>query len=145
MNSFTHIQNTPQTETEWLQNLVDLARYLRSPEGCPWDRKQTAENFAAFAKNEADELVEAFREDSNAHIEEEWGDTLFTLLATAAAAETEGRFKLSGALEQAHAKMIRRHAHIFGDHKAETPEEVAEVWNQIKSLEKGRQNLEPSC
>lgn len=136
MDSFPHIQKTPQSEQEWLQALVNLARYLRSPGGCPWDRKQTADSFAQYAREEAAELVDACAQDKNEEIEEEWGDTLFTLLACAAAAETEGRFQIPQALEKAHAKMIRRHGHIFGEHTAETPEDVAEVWNKIKEQEK---------
>lgn len=136
MKNLPHIQKTPQSEQEWLQTLVDLARYLRSPEGCPWDRKQTTASFAQFAREEAAELVDACGQEDNAEIEEEWGDTLFTLLACAAAAEAEGRFQILGALEKAHAKMIRRHAHIFGGHVAHTPEDAAEVWNKIKEQER---------
>ena len=137
MSAYKHIQNTPQSEPDWFEALVSLARYLRSPEGCPWDRKQTARNFAEFAREEAAELVAAFGEsDADVHIEEEWGDALFTLLATAAAAETEGRFTLRRALERAHEKMIRRHAHIFGEHAADTPEDVVDVWNKIKTQER---------
>ncbi|MPN07638.1 Nucleoside triphosphate pyrophosphohydrolase [bioreactor metagenome] len=33
-------------------------------------------------------------------------------------------------------KMVRRHAHIFGDAKAETPEEVTRLWVDIKAKEK---------
>ena len=32
--------------------------------------------------------------------------------------------------------MVRRHAHIFGDRKADTPEEVAALWQEMKKLEK---------
>jgi len=130
-----HIDQPPQSEPEWLQALVNLARYLRSPEGCPWDRKQTTLSFAQYAREEAAELVDACNQDNNDEIEEEWGDTLFTLLACAAAAETEGRFKILDALEKAHAKMIRRHGHIFGEHTAQTPEDVAQVWQRIKQQE----------
>ncbi len=135
MKPYPHIKEIPQTEPQWFDALVRLARYLRSPEGCPWDRKQTARSFAEYAREEAGEYIEAFDGD-NAHIEEEWGDTLFTLLASAAAAESEGRFSIGQALERAHAKMIRRHGHIFGEFTAETPEDASEVWNQIKAQEK---------
>ena len=133
---YPHLQKQPEQESEWFDALIGLARYLRSPEGCPWDRDHTAQDFARFAGEEAAELSEAFAEDRNDHIEEEWGDTLFTLLAAAAAAETEGRFTLRHALEKTHEKMIRRHGHIFGDHAAETPEDVANVWKKIKAEEK---------
>jgi tetrapyrrole methylase family protein / MazG family protein len=137
MKAYKHIPNIPETDAEWMQALIALARFLRSPEGCPWDRKQTSESFAKYVQEEAGELVEAFQ---SAHpdedIAEEWGDTLFTLLATMAAAETEGRFTLGCALQRAHEKMIRRHGHIFGEHNAENPEDVVEVWRQIKEQEK---------
>lgn len=134
---YKHIRNTPQSETEWCDALISLARYLRSPEGCPWDRKQTSQNFAEFLREEAQELLEAFNVDNpNNGIEEEWGDCLFTLLAVAAAAETEGRFDVRHALERIHDKIIRRHGHIFGDYTANTPEEVVEVWRKIKAEEK---------
>ena len=136
MKPLPHIDQPPQSEPEWLHALVNLARYLRSPEGCPWDRKQTTLSFAQYAREEAAELVDACNHEDNAEIEAEWGDTLFTLLACAAAAETEGRFQLLDALEKAHAKMIRRHGHIFGEHTAQTPEDVAQVWEKIKQKER---------
>ena len=144
MKTLPHIQEMPQTEAEWMQALVSLARFLRSPQGCPWDRKQTSKSFAHYIQEEAAELLEAFQADeSNDHIEEEWGDTLFTLLATMAAAEEEGRFTLENALRRAHDKMVRRHGHIFGDHTAESPEDVIEVWQRIKAQEKAEKGKKP--
>lgn len=133
---YPHWKKTPDSEQEWFQVLADLARHLRGPEGCPWDRRQTARDFAAFAREEADELIEAFEKNDNAHIEEEFGDTLFCLMAAAAAAEAEGRFTLRHALERAHEKMIRRHDHVFGETKAGTAEDAIESWNRIKEREK---------
>ena len=133
---YPHFDKEPETEREWFEALMALARYLRSPAGCPWDRKQTSRDFAGFLIEEADELIEAFTEQDNDHIEEEWGDTFFCMLATIAAAEEEGRFNLKDALEHIHQKMIRRHGHVFGEHEAETPEDAVNVWNSIKSSEK---------
>ncbi|HEO71450.1 MAG TPA: nucleotide pyrophosphohydrolase [Candidatus Hydrogenedentes bacterium] len=124
------------TAEESLKELLRLARYLRSPEGCPWDREQTTASFAHHLCGEAEELSEAVEGGDNAHIAEELGDTLFCTLMTAVVAEDEGRFGLLEALKQAYAKMIRRHGHLFGAHTAETPEEVAQVWKRIKADEK---------
>ena len=135
MKKYAHMKKAPASEGDWFQTLLDLARFLRSPEGCPWDRKQTAESFAKYVQEESGELMEAFNED-DASVAEEWGDTLFTLLASLAAAESEGRVNVNDVLEQTHAKMIRRHGHIFGEHEARTPEEVADVWKTIKAKEK---------
>ncbi len=137
MKSCNYLQEIPESEDQWLAALVKLARYLRSPEGCPWDRKQTTANFAKYLREEAEELAEAVEENDNAHIAEEFGDTFFCALMLAVVAEDEGRFSLREAFQRAHEKMIRRHGHIFGDHVAETPEDVAKVWEQIKAEEKG--------
>ncbi len=137
-NQYPHLQSTPETETEWFGALISLARFLRSPEGCPWDQKQHAIDFARFAGEETDEYVEALAKDDNDNAEEEFGDSLFVLLASMAAAEAEGRFDLRGAMARAHEKMIRRHAHVFDHEKASTPEEAVEAWNRIKAEEKAR-------
>ena len=52
-----NINKNINNEIDWFGVLVDLARFLRSPEGCPWDRKQTASDFARFAREELDELL----------------------------------------------------------------------------------------
>ncbi|MCL4217721.1 MAG: nucleotide pyrophosphohydrolase [Candidatus Hydrogenedentes bacterium] len=132
---YPHWRKTPVLEQDWFQALMDLARYLRTPEGCPWDREQTAQDFAKYAMGESEELVEAFKTSDNRHIAEEFGDTFFVLLASAAAAEEEGRFSLKDALEKAHEKMIRRHDHVFGETKASTSEEAIERWNSAKRRE----------
>lgn len=135
MPLYPHLKKLPGTESEWFEAVISLARYLRSPQGCPWDQQQTAKNFADFAREEAVELDEAFAKDDNEEIEEEYGDTFFCMLAAVAAAEEEGRFTLRHALERIHQKMIRRHDHVFGENKAQTPEQAIESWNKIKAAE----------
>ncbi len=131
-----HLVKQPKTEPDWFEALIALARFLRGPEGCPWDKVQSSTDFAGYLKGEAEELVEATSGNDNAHLAEEFGDTLFTLLATAAAAESEGRMNLVDALRLAHEKMIRRHEHVFGDVKAETPEDAVRVWEEVKRRER---------
>ena len=135
MQKYPHIDKKPNTEIDWFDALWRLARYLRTEDGCPWDRGKTAQDFAGFAVEEAEELVEACAENDNPHMEEEFGDSLFTLLASAAAAEEEGRFTLHDALQRAHAKMIRRHDHVFGEEKADTSEEAMKAWMRVKAEE----------
>ena len=65
------------------------------------------------------------------------------MLATMAAAEAEGRFALCDTLRAAHDKMVRRHGHIFGEHEADTPEDVRKVWNRIKAEEKRTRAQKP--
>ncbi len=136
MKNHPHLKHQPQSELDWFQALTSLARFLRTPEGCPWDRQQKAQDFARYLGEEAQELQEAFQTGDNQHIQEELGDALFTLLATAAAAEEEGRFTLKSALQNIHEKMIRRHDHVFGNAKAQTPEDAVRIWNAIKQKER---------
>ncbi len=139
---FPHWKRVPESERDWFEALLDLARYLRGPEGCPWDRVQTSADFAGYMKGEAEELVAAVASGDAAHAQEEFGDTLFTLLAVAAAAESEGRMNVLQALRAAHEKMIRRHEHVFGDVKAETPEDAVRIWEDVKRREREGKRLE---
>lgn len=135
--TYPHWKKPPHNELEWFEALINLARYLRGPDGCPWDREQTALSFAQYAVKEGEELVEAFGRGDDTHSEEELGDTLFVLLAAVAAAESEGRFTLESVLRRVHEKMIRRHDHVFGENKAKTPEDAIAAWDRIKRQEKG--------
>lgn len=123
-------------EGDLFELLINLARYLRSPEGCPWDRKQTSLDFARYAKEECEEFIEALEKGKSDEINEEFGDALFILLASAVAGEAEGKMNIQTALKEAHRKMIRRHEHVFGDKKAQTEEEAWNSWHKIKSEEK---------
>jgi tetrapyrrole methylase family protein/MazG family protein len=135
MDEYPYLEREPDSEGEWFYALITLARYLRTPGGCPWDREQSSADFAKFAAGESDEMLEAFSENDDSHIAEEVGDTLFCLLASVAAAEEEGRFTLDEVLRGVHAKMIRRHDHVFGTVKATTPEEAVQAWEKAKAAE----------
>lgn len=135
MEPLPHLPAPPASERDWHQALIDLARYLRAPGGCPWDQQQTALSFARYHVEESREYVEALEGDDAAHMREECGDALFTLLASVAAAEAEGLFTFEAMLRTAHEKMVRRHDHVFGENKARTPEEAMEAWERAKAAE----------
>jgi uncharacterized protein YabN with tetrapyrrole methylase and pyrophosphatase domain len=97
-------------------------------------------DFARYAGEESGEYCEALLSGDNAHAEEEFGDAFFTLLASLSAAEAEGRFTLLSALKRAHTKMVRRHAHVFSENQALTPEDAMASWNAIKAVEKDKSN-----
>ncbi len=123
-------------EGDIFELLINLAKYLRGPEGCPWDRKQTSLDFAKYAKDECEEYIEALEKGNKGEINEEFGDVLFILLASGVAGEAEGKMNILEALQNAHKKMIRRHEHVFGDKKATTEEEAWNSWHKIKEAEK---------
>jgi Protein containing tetrapyrrole methyltransferase domain and MazG-like (predicted pyrophosphatase) domain len=58
------------------------------------------------------------------------------LLYQIAVGEQEGIFSLEEVLAGINKKMRRRHPHVFDGVKAETPEEVDAIWQQIKEQER---------
>jgi tetrapyrrole methylase family protein/MazG family protein len=51
-------------------------------------------------------------------------------------ARETGAFDIRNVITGIHDKMVRRHPHVFGDVKAETPGEVLKNWAQLKAKEK---------
>jgi len=116
--------------------LLELARRLNSPDGCPWDLKQTFATLQPYVLEEAHEVVDAVDRGDDQQIVEELGDLLYTVLFYAVLGEKQGRFSMEQILETIHEKMIRRHPHIFGEKNGATSDEVEKQWEKIKKEEK---------
>src|SRR4051794_35130655 len=117
--------------------LVTLMHQLRAPGGCPWDRKQTFDSIKPYTLEETYEVLDAIDSRDWAGLSEELGDLLLQPVFLAAIAEEEGLFTIADSLQAINEKLVRRHPHIFGSAKAETPEDVKVRWDQIKAQEKG--------
>jgi len=121
-------------------DLVALMARLRSPEGCPWDREQTYATLAPMLLEEAYEAfeaVEAAREGRPEELRGELGDLLFQIVFYAQVAAERGEFTVDDVVEAIHAKMVRRHPHVFGDAaSAQDSAEVLRNWEAIKAEEK---------
>jgi MazG family protein len=120
-------------------DLVALMDRLRSPDGCPWDREQTYATLAPMLLEEAYEAFDALeeaREGRPAALREELGDLLFQITFFARVASERGEFNIDDVIEEIHAKMVRRHPHVFGDTKAGDSAEVLRNWEAIKAEEK---------
>jgi MazG family protein len=121
------------------QDLVALMRRLRSPEGCPWDREQTYATLAPMLLEEAYEAFEAVeeaRQGRPANLCEELGDLLFQIVFYAQVAAERGEFDIDDVTGQIHAKMVRRHPHVFGDVVVRDNEELLRNWEALKAEEK---------
>jgi tetrapyrrole methylase family protein/MazG family protein len=123
--------------TDNFEKLVHLMATLRGPEGCPWDRKQTADSLKPFLIEETYEVVDALEEGNPDKIKEELGDLLFQIIFHARIAEEQGRFAIRDVISANLEKMIRRHPHVFGEEKLTTDKEVLANWEEIKKKEKG--------
>lgn len=114
------------------QQLVDLARRLRGPKGCPWDQEQTILGLQGAFMEEADEVRQALQNQDYDNLKEELGDVLYTLILMSLIAEEEGRFTLKDILREVHGKIVERHTWVFGDDKASTAEEALKIWKKNK-------------
>lgn len=129
--------------------LVELVRTLR--EKCPWDQKQTHGSLARHLLEEAYEALDAIEdvaesepdveERTIAHMEEELGDLVFQVFFHSALASERGWFTLADVAENLRLKLVGRHPHVFGDAVANTPEDVARSWEQLKREEQGRSSI----
>jgi MazG family protein len=120
-------------------DLVALMATLRSPEGCPWDREQTYATLAPMLLEEAYEAFEAVEEAREGRPEElrgELGDLLFQIVFYAQVAAERNEFNIDDVVEAIHAKMVRRHPHVFGGESATDSAEVLRNWEAIKAEEK---------
>ena len=125
-----------------LSRLYDLTMRLRTE--CPWDRKQTQESIIAYTLEETYELADAIHERGtrgDAAVCGELGDLLFQVYFMAAVAEEEGLYDLADVAAGIHAKLVRRHPHIFGEGQAETAEDVRKNWDVIKREAEGREGI----
>jgi len=123
--------------THDLNELTSLMARLRGPDGCPWDRKQTADSLKPFLIEECYEVVDALDEHDPSKVKEELGDLLFQIVFHARIAEENGQFSMHDVISANIEKMTRRHPHVFGDAKLSTDKEVLANWEEIKKKEKG--------
>ncbi|WLD93468.1 nucleoside triphosphate pyrophosphohydrolase [Alkalihalobacillus sp. AL-G] len=146
VNNLTAIYLAPIKDSALLNRefstLKDVIRTLRGPNGCPWDKKQTHESLRKYLLEEAYEVIEAIDEEDDDHLAEELGDVLLQVMLHSQIGEDEGYFTVEDVIESITEKMIRRHPHVFGDEKLSSPEEVTEVWNEIKKAEKSNDKQE---
>ena len=125
-----------------LWSLYELTALLRRE--CPWDRKQTQEDIVAYTLEETYELVDTVRSgDAGGQdaVRGELGDLLFQVYFLACIAEQHGWYDLGEVASGIHAKLVRRHPHIFADACAETADDVRKTWDTIKRESEGREGI----
>lgn len=120
---------------------------LRSPAGCPWDRKQTPQSLRPFLLEETYEALEAIDRGDLDGLKGELGDVLFQCVFQSQIAAEAGRFDIADAVQSIVDKLIRRHPHVFtpagrplrSGHprrsRVGTPSAVLEQWEQLKAKE----------
>ncbi len=125
--------------SEQTEKLLNIVERLRSPEGCPWDRRQTPESMLPCLLDEVYEFFEAVDEGNREMVREELGDILMQVVFHSQLAHERGDFSYRDVVETISEKLIRRHPHVFSSDKVSDEKEVLRNWEDIKRKEKGKE------
>lgn len=120
-----------------IEELRALMAFLRSPEGCPWDREQTHDSIKKNLLEEAYEAIDAIDSEDPAKICDELGDVLMQVVFHAQMASEDDCFDLDDVISGICRKLISRHTHIFAGDNSGTASEVLGLWEKNKKKEKG--------
>ncbi len=118
------------------EDLVKIMEKLRSPEGCPWDRKQTHESLLPYLLEETYEVIDAVKKDSDEELKEELGDLLLQVIFHSQIAKERGAFDIEDVVDSIARKLVHRHPHVFGEREdIKTAEDVNREWEKLKEKE----------
>ena len=119
-------------------DLLEIIRLLRSPEGCPWDKVQTHGSIRRGLLEEAYEAAEAIDTRDTDLLKEELGDVLMQVVFHADIEKDAGRFDMDDVCDGVVKKLLFRHPHVFGAAHEDSPESVLVSWDKLKRREKGQ-------
>ncbi len=122
-----------------LLSLRHITAVLR--ERCPWDREQRAMDIVSYTIEEVYELAEVIMKERVDDEHDELGDVLFQVYFLSLLLEEQQAGDIGSVAAEIETKLIRRHAHIFGDEVAETAGDVRGVWERVKRDAEGREGV----
>ena len=121
-------------------DLVDIMKILRAPDGCMWDREQTHKSIRQNVIEEAYETAEGIDKEDADILREELGDLLLQVVFHSQIAQDNNEFSIDDVCTGICKKLIVRHPHIFGNVKVENSDEILDNWEKIKIIEKGQKS-----
>ena len=90
---------------------------------------------------EAYEVADAALADDDAKLLDELGDLLFQVYFLSLLLQEKDKGDLESVARAVHAKLVRRHPHVFGEVEARTAERVRSNWERIKREDEGREGI----
>ena len=120
-----------------LNDLINIVKKLRSPEGCEWDKKQTSKSLIPYLIEESYEVAEAITDSHSSNLKEELGDLLLHIVFQSVISEEKEDFLLSDVIDAINKKLIHRHPHIF--HKDNNA--AKQNWELSKKKAKNRESV----
>ena len=115
-----------------LEGISDLINLLRGPNGCPWDKKQTANSLTGHLIEECYELVEAIEKKDYNNINEEIGDVILNVVYQIIFLKEVLDIDEQSIIKDLYAKIKIRHPHVFSDINLKNATEVEQNWDKIK-------------
>ncbi len=112
--------------------LLDIIEYLRSENGCPWDRKQSINDLKTYLVEEVYELCDAIDRADYDNLKEEIGDVLLNLFMISTILKEKSFSDIYEIVDNLRMKIINRHPHVFGDKTAHDTQEALNNWHQAK-------------
>ena len=131
---------TPMSQQDFSQpfnRLLNIVARLRSPQGCPWDARQTPESLKPHLLEECYEVLDAIDQGSPPAIRQELGDLLLQIVLVTRIFEEQNTFHMGDVAESIAEKLVRRHPHVFEGTKIESMEALNRQWDDIKIREQG--------
>ena len=120
-----------------IEDLLEIMKKLRSPEGCPWDKVQTHQSIKKSMIEECYEAIDALDNGTDKDFANELGDVLLQVVFHSQLASERGAFDFGDVVDEICTKLITRHTHVFGNDKADGEKEALENWEKNKKKEKG--------
>jgi nucleoside triphosphate diphosphatase len=102
---------------------------------------QTAATIVPHTVEEAYEVADAALEGRTEKLVDELGDLLFQIFFLTRTLKKKGAGNLEQVARTVHAKLVRRHPHVFGEAAADTPGEVRARWEDIKREQEQREGI----
>lgn len=127
-----------------LQTFIQIIKKLRSPKGCPWDKKQTHHSLKQHLLEETYEVLDAIDKKDTEHLKEELGDLLLQVILHAQIATDLKEFTIEDVARNISEKIIRRHPHVFGNVRVRGSSDVLKNWEKIKDTEKEKKGFQPT-
>lgn len=127
-----------------IEDLLEIVSILRSPNGCPWDKKQTHESIYNNFIEETYEVLEAIDKKDRELLKEELGDVLLQVVFHSQLEKEYKNFSFDDVVDGLCKKLVYRHPHVFAKQKAADEKEAFDLWNNMKMKSKAQQTQSES-
>lgn len=135
-NMSMYIDKINSKEHYNFDDLCSIMSFLRSENGCEWDKEQTHKSIRKNFIEETYEVIEAIDKSDFPLMREELGDVLLQVVFHSQIAKEEGNFNISDVIDELCKKLIVRHPHVFGDVTVSGSADVLKNWDAIKAKTK---------